>query len=237
MKSAFWAFGIAATVAAVTPLSDARAAQERKAEPTAPLVSVLSDEDYPASAIRNGEQGSVSFRLSVGADGGVAGCEVLVSSGSTALDSTTCRLMVTRVRFRAARNSSDKPVPGFFEGRIVWRLPTMASDRIDLPERPSAAIRLWSTCADGEAAKLIFSTLAAAEIAARAFGACIRLEERVARELEETQIEDINASRTVQALKEGFAERVGPWVDRTRSVLGPKKPSAGQPEVRPPAGE
>lgn len=226
-----------AAVASIAPLSGACAAQARKAEPMAPLVSGLSDSDYPDSAIRNGEEGAVSFRLSVGTDGSVIGCDVLGSSGSIVLDSTTCRLMATRVRFRPAADSAGRPVQGAFEGRIVWRLPTIPVERVDLPERPSAAIRLWSACADGEAAKLVLSTLEAAQIAARAFGACARLEERVARELTATDGEATDAPRTVQALKDDFAEKVGPWTVRTRSVLGPRRPSDGKPEPRRQAGQ
>ncbi|HET9640545.1 MAG TPA: energy transducer TonB [Allosphingosinicella sp.] len=225
MSPAFRPVGIALALAALSvpgPLSTAWAKEGRRAAPSVPLVSVLSDEDYPSTAIRNGEQGSVSFRLSITAAGRVSGCDILVSSGSAALDSTTCRLMATWVGFRPAEDGSGKPVADTYEGQIVWRLPASPAGRIDLPERPGAAIGLWSDCADGEAARLALSSLAAAEIAERAFRACRGLEERLVRELVEAGIEGLNAPRTVQALKDDYSERLGPRLAQVRSQLGPR---------------
>lgn len=214
--------GLAAALAAFAapgPLSSASAEEVRRAAPAVPLVSMLSDEDYPAAAIRSGQQGAVSFRLSIDAAGRVSGCAVLVSSGSESLDSTTCRLMTTRVRFSPAENSSGKPVADTYEGRIVWRLPAAPSERFDLPERPSAAIRLWSACAEGETAKLALSSLAAPEIAGRAFQACAGLEERIVRESEEAKM-GLHVQEFVQALKDDFAARLGPRLEEVRWVLG-----------------
>src|SRR5918998_14963 len=63
------------------------------AKARANLASLFSDEDYPASAVRAGEAGATGFRLEVGPNGRVTNCSVTSSSGSSALDSTTCRLL------------------------------------------------------------------------------------------------------------------------------------------------
>jgi protein TonB len=98
----------------------------RKVQPArakANLVSLFSDEDYPASAVRSGESGATGFRLDVGTNGRVSNCTVTSSSGSSALDTTTCRLLKSRARFSPATDSTGGPTTDTVTGRIVWRLP------------------------------------------------------------------------------------------------------------------
>jgi protein TonB len=87
------------------------------------LASLFSDEDYPASALRSSESGATGFRLDVGSNGRVTNCTVTSSSGSSALDSTTCRLLRSRARFTPATDSSGAATSDSYSGRIVWRLP------------------------------------------------------------------------------------------------------------------
>ena len=86
------------------------------------LASYVSDEDYPSSAIRNEEQGTTRFRLAVGPDGRVADCTVTASSGSSALDSATCRLMRQRARFTPARDSDGRATSDSVASAIRWVL-------------------------------------------------------------------------------------------------------------------
>lgn len=86
------------------------------------LASYVRSGDYPPGALFRGEQGIVRFRLAVGADGRVTGCEILRTSGSTALDNATCRIMRSRARFTPARNASGAPVPATIESEIGWHL-------------------------------------------------------------------------------------------------------------------
>jgi protein TonB len=98
----------------------------RKVEPAhakANLPSLFSDEDYPASAVRAGESGATGFRLEIGANGRVTNCTVTSSSGSSALDSTTCRLLRARARFTPAKDDTGAATSDTYSGRIVWRLP------------------------------------------------------------------------------------------------------------------
>jgi protein TonB len=87
------------------------------------LASYVSDEDYPDSAIRAGEQGAVAFSLTVGANGRVRNCAVTSSSGSEALDTTTCRIMRSRARFIPARDAAGHRTTDIVAGRIRWVLP------------------------------------------------------------------------------------------------------------------
>jgi protein TonB len=101
-------------------------AEPRKVEPArarANLASYVSDEDYPTSAVRSEEQGTTRFRLAVGPDGRVADCTVTGSSGSSALDSATCRLMKSRARFTPARDSDGKATSDSVASTIRWVLP------------------------------------------------------------------------------------------------------------------
>lgn len=87
------------------------------------IAGLLSDDDYPAEAIRNEEQGTAGFRLTVSADGKVTHCFITRSTGSLTLDETTCRIISERGRFTPARDAGGKAISGNFDGRIMWRLP------------------------------------------------------------------------------------------------------------------
>ena len=92
------------------------------ARPAMPLQSLINIADYPPSALREREQGRPGFRLTVGPDGRVTGCVILVSSGSPALDSTTCRVLRSRARFTPAVDSTGRPVEDLYWGEIAWRI-------------------------------------------------------------------------------------------------------------------
>lgn len=83
----------------------------------------VTEDDYPAGAFRVGAQGVVTFRLNVAADGRVAGCDVLVSSGNREMDEAVCKNMTRRGRFEPAKTADGKPVPSVFLSRFTWRIP------------------------------------------------------------------------------------------------------------------
>lgn len=95
----------------------------RPPRPVSPLAAYLSNEDYPAAAIRAEEEGTTQVRLTVGPDGRISNCQISRSSGSPALDSATCRILPRRVRFHPALDRRGRPATGRFEARISWRLP------------------------------------------------------------------------------------------------------------------
>lgn len=82
-----------------------------------------SYDDYPASALSGGEQGTVTFRVTVDASGHPSDCVIIGSSESTALDQTTCQVVLRRGRFKPARDKSGKPVPSIWSSSVIWRLP------------------------------------------------------------------------------------------------------------------
>jgi protein TonB len=92
------------------------------AAPRTPLQSLVTMDDYPAAALRGRDQGTARFMLTVDPVGRVAGCVILVSSGSAGLDSATCRLMRARARFTPARDANGQPVEDRYWDQIAWRL-------------------------------------------------------------------------------------------------------------------
>ena len=102
------------------------------AEPTAPepavraranLVALFSTDDYPRQAIRNEEQGTVQFRITIAPDGSVSDCTVIASSGSAALDRASCAIVSERARFKPARDASGQRVADTMTSRVRWELP------------------------------------------------------------------------------------------------------------------
>ncbi|HTU11676.1 MAG TPA: energy transducer TonB [Allosphingosinicella sp.] len=90
---------------------------------TGALGSYLSEDDYPAAALRNNQQGRVSFTLDISPEGRVTGCQVTESSGSAILDSTTCRIMRSRARYTPARDPRGVAVADRDRAAVRWVLP------------------------------------------------------------------------------------------------------------------
>ena len=110
----------------VVPRADPPVLEVKTVKPArakANLASYVSDEDYPPNAVRNEEQGTTRFRLGVGPSGNVTECTITGSSGSSSLDSATCRLMKQRARFTPARNSAGEPTSDSVTSAIRWVLP------------------------------------------------------------------------------------------------------------------
>ena len=82
----------------------------------------IRDSDYPRAALEAGRSGTVYLRFVVAPTGRVTSCTVTRSSGSSALDSTTCRLIVERFRYRPARDMMGRPIAETIRGDHVWEL-------------------------------------------------------------------------------------------------------------------
>lgn len=101
------------------------------------LGSYFSVDDYPSAALRAGDEGIVRFSLTVGPDGRVADCIVTESSGSAALDATTCRILRSRARYLPARDASGRPANGSDSGAVSWLLPEPAPEPVPPPQAPA----------------------------------------------------------------------------------------------------
>ncbi|WP_233995775.1 TonB family protein [Erythrobacter sp. SD-21] len=80
-------------------------------------------QDYPAAALRNAEQGIVIMRIVIGSDGRVRSCEVTQTSESEALDQAACRGMVDYARYEPARDHSGKPIADSTTQSVRYILP------------------------------------------------------------------------------------------------------------------
>jgi len=81
----------------------------------------ITADDYPASALRKNEQGTVTIRWRVGAAGRVTACEPTVTRGFADLDSAACSAIVRRGRYPAVQSATAERV---FARRVVWRIPS-----------------------------------------------------------------------------------------------------------------
>lgn len=108
-----------------TPVEDAQPQTfeaARAVSRSGPLSSLLSGDDYPQSALMNGEQGDTTVQLAISTNGRVAGCAVTRSSGSPVLDSATCRILQSRARFTPARDEAGNAAADEMSTTIHWRL-------------------------------------------------------------------------------------------------------------------
>ncbi|HEY0413036.1 MAG TPA: energy transducer TonB, partial [Allosphingosinicella sp.] len=80
----------------------------------------IDPSDYPRRALEAHASGTVFLRFTVGTDGHVRGCAVTRSSGNAELDSTTCRLIERRFRYKPARDARGKAVAETIVGEHVW---------------------------------------------------------------------------------------------------------------------
>ena len=85
------------------------------------LQGLISSDDYPASALDNNEQGTVTVMLTVGPSGRVTGCSP--SGGPSSLQQATCRLLTSRARFSPAQDANGAPTTSSYgPTRITWRI-------------------------------------------------------------------------------------------------------------------
>lgn len=189
----------------------------RRAVPEPALHLLFTEDDYPEEAMEKDEAGTVEYRLQVGADGRVSDCIVHKSSGSAALDSTACRLLIERARFKPAADAAGKAVPDTHRGRITWTLP----EPVALPPRAAAALSLWTGCIWGEVAKLTQSSIPPADVTARAFAGCTRFQGLFASEIR--SFEGFEDSKDPAAdFKEEFAKEAVEFISTTRATLAPE---------------
>ena len=87
------------------------------------LRTLFSTDDYPATALQNGEEGTVQARLQVDPQGRVSGCSIIRSSGHASLDDATCNILRKRARFTPARDAHGNAVAdSVVTPAVVWRL-------------------------------------------------------------------------------------------------------------------
>lgn len=94
-----------------------------RAVPRASLASWFGDVDYPSAALRQRQEGTTNVRLAIDRSGAVAGCDVVGTSGSAALDEETCKILKRRARYRPALDAGRRPVDSVEQQTVRWKLP------------------------------------------------------------------------------------------------------------------
>jgi protein TonB len=95
----------------------------REAQPLGRPGDWVTPNDYPARELREGNQGVTQFRVSIGADGKVQSCAIIISSGYPGLDVATCTKVTARARFNPAHDASGAKVSGSYANSIRWVIP------------------------------------------------------------------------------------------------------------------
>jgi protein TonB len=88
------------------------------------LRTLFSSDDYPAAASAAGASGTAQAQLTISADGRVAGCNLIRSTGNSALDAATCNILRRRAKFTPARDSNGAATSDTYTTPpIRWELP------------------------------------------------------------------------------------------------------------------
>lgn len=99
---------------------------------------------YPPVARARGEQGQVSFEITVDPDGFLSSCVITKTSGYANLDRETCDFLIKYARPKPARNADGRAIQVTQQGHINWRLPAgarhLASANSATPFDPSKMI-------------------------------------------------------------------------------------------------
>lgn len=100
----------------------------------------MTNKDYPKSASRAKEGGTVATRFTVGADGRAHNCRITASSGNADIDATTCRLIEQRFRYEPARNRAGEAISDVAGWKQTWWLErgtrVIQRPEDDLPKPP-----------------------------------------------------------------------------------------------------
>jgi protein TonB len=87
------------------------------------LRTLFSADDYPASAQAAGAEGTAQAQITIGTDGRVVGCNIIRSSGNSALDQATCSIIRRRAKYVPARDSNGQATTDTLTTPpITWRL-------------------------------------------------------------------------------------------------------------------
>ena len=96
--------------------------EEQPATRATLISGTISNDDYPPEARSAGEQGVVVLRFSIGTDGRVFDCNIVRSSGSDILDTTSCNLVIERFRYRPARDADGEAMVQTQTRSIRWQI-------------------------------------------------------------------------------------------------------------------
>lgn len=74
------------------------------------ITTLITNDDYPPAALREGRGGLTNISYQVDPHGRVVNCQLVDGSGSPDLDDAVCRLLTRRARFSPATNELGQPI-------------------------------------------------------------------------------------------------------------------------------
>lgn len=95
----------------------------KSAEPSNSRGRWVTVDDYRTSWINRDYTGTVSFTVTVGANGKVSACSVTGGSAPDTLKNATCRLIQRRARFNAATDGNGDKVSDRYSSTVRWQIP------------------------------------------------------------------------------------------------------------------
>ncbi|MCW3847603.1 energy transducer TonB [Sphingomonas sp. LB-2] len=131
----------------------------------------VTNDDYPAAALRVEASGPVAFRLDIDEAGRVFACTVTSSSGWDILDATTCALLKRRAQFVPATDAQGQPVPSSWSSRLRWELP----EEVRVPVESWASTLRFTISPNGELASCAYQEYGAPAIEERS--PCVEISE------------------------------------------------------------
>lgn len=105
------------------PQPPAETVAPKRARPIGQPGQWVTANDYPAADLRAEHEGITKFELSVGADGKVASCRIIASSGWASLDNAACAKLIRRGKFAAATDASGMPTASTYSSAVRWTIP------------------------------------------------------------------------------------------------------------------
>ncbi|UZK66728.1 energy transducer TonB [Sphingomonas sp. M1-B02] len=83
----------------------------------------VTTDDYPASSLRNEEEGTTGIAWDINTQGRVENCRVTSSSGHPALDQAACRALTRKGRYSPALDQAGNPIRSSSSRRVKWQIP------------------------------------------------------------------------------------------------------------------
>jgi len=73
--------------------------------------------------MRNGSQGIVNFRLTIGTDGVPTACHIQISTRPEGFEKAVCSGIMKRARFTPARDAKGDPLVSFYVNTVIFNIP------------------------------------------------------------------------------------------------------------------
>lgn len=83
----------------------------------------ITNDDYPADALRAEASGTTAIAWDINTEGRVENCHTTSSSGNTSLDQAACRALTRRARYSPALDQSGNPIRSTQSRRVRWQIP------------------------------------------------------------------------------------------------------------------